>query len=547
MTRVMKYWFVFCSLGLSAFAAAPTIKWQLAYPAPNPDAKRLVPANTWYEIRAEASDADGNLAELKIYRDGAPFAFAGPGSAAGNGSVLNWGGYNYDSPGVHVFTAQAVDATGQYSPVIYWVTKVSASGSDRITFADLEVHFPVASNEAWFPNSGNPITNAANLADVAASLGGTSGKTLSFKDEAYFFDVSYNRRNKDQWSEPSNIDSTQRYNPGRPIVFQGVSNFTLKGSSVGQTVLRWASYDSFGSVFHQNDNQNNVIGFLEFQDASVNIWVQNLGFDTEYLQRKDTGNHLRIHNQGFYLNNCKFYRSTSFAVLIAPQQAATEPAHVHIDSSIFANTYSDGIHVMAGEDIWFVGNVFSNTGDDAIAFINHESSDQPSTRFTRNFHVIWNYIENSRGIGIGGSTLKGTASVNSEISYNTIITTGSSGIVLYNQTDIPGYSGPYSTPVEWIQVLENTIQYAGLHSNPVNNDPGRPRSAFELRNARNIIGYQPGQTSGWNRVKDSFRRLHATTNGYGNGTGNPVIGLSNDSNNNGGDLTDGTVTLVLQP
>jgi hypothetical protein len=93
-TRILMYSIVLFGLAVAASAAAPTIKWQLTYPAPDPNAKRLVKEYTWYEIRAEASDTDGNLAEIKIFRDGQAFAFAG----GGNGWTNNWGGFNNDAP-----------------------------------------------------------------------------------------------------------------------------------------------------------------------------------------------------------------------------------------------------------------------------------------------------------------------------------------------------------------------------------------------------------------------------------------------------------------
>lgn len=68
-----------------------------------------------YTVSAHGNDADGNLAQVNVWKNGQPFAFAG----GGNGTDGDSGNATSDAgPQTVTFTAQAVDADGATSPVI---------------------------------------------------------------------------------------------------------------------------------------------------------------------------------------------------------------------------------------------------------------------------------------------------------------------------------------------------------------------------------------------------------------------------------------------
>ena len=76
-----------------------------------------------YVISARGHDDDGNLAQVNVWKNGQPFAFAG----GGNGTDGDSGNATSDSgPQTVTFTAQAVDADGATSPVITHVVTIDA-------------------------------------------------------------------------------------------------------------------------------------------------------------------------------------------------------------------------------------------------------------------------------------------------------------------------------------------------------------------------------------------------------------------------------------
>lgn len=95
---------------------APTISW---ISAPN-DAGN----GAGYYVAARAHDADGNLVQVNVWKNGAPFAFAG----GGNGTDGDSGNWTSDGGPQNVtFTAQAVDAAGATSAVISHTVSIAGA------------------------------------------------------------------------------------------------------------------------------------------------------------------------------------------------------------------------------------------------------------------------------------------------------------------------------------------------------------------------------------------------------------------------------------
>lgn len=101
--------------GSAAVNAAPVITWNLA-PATAANGQS-------YTISAHGHDADGDLTQVNVWKNGQPFAFAG----GGNGTDGDSGNSTTDSGPQNVtFTAQAVDASGATSPIVTHTVSIGA-------------------------------------------------------------------------------------------------------------------------------------------------------------------------------------------------------------------------------------------------------------------------------------------------------------------------------------------------------------------------------------------------------------------------------------
>lgn len=126
--------YVASSLGTVSTGSAndpPVIAWDSAYGSLNPTS---VGAGQSYTVSATATDDNGNLAAVQIWRDGQPFAASG----GGDGWSASAAGGAADPPGAVTYTAQATDAAGAVSSLISLV--VSTVG--------LQAQPPVASLDA---------------------------------------------------------------------------------------------------------------------------------------------------------------------------------------------------------------------------------------------------------------------------------------------------------------------------------------------------------------------------------------------------------------
>ncbi len=110
-------WYHSATVAVTVVSAnrAPSIQWVTAPPS--------AAHQQSYTIAARGTDPDGNLAQVNIWKNGQPFAFAG----GGNGMVGDSGNLTNDSgPQTATFTAQAVDAGGLTSPVISHTVTIAA-------------------------------------------------------------------------------------------------------------------------------------------------------------------------------------------------------------------------------------------------------------------------------------------------------------------------------------------------------------------------------------------------------------------------------------
>lgn len=103
---------------VAAANQAPTIAWTTT--------PGTVANGQNYTVSAHGHDADGNLAQVNLWKNGSPFAFAG----GGNGTDGDSGNPTSDTgPATITFTAQAVDSSGATSATITQTVTVAAANN----------------------------------------------------------------------------------------------------------------------------------------------------------------------------------------------------------------------------------------------------------------------------------------------------------------------------------------------------------------------------------------------------------------------------------
>jgi len=123
-----------------------------------------------YTISAHGNDADGNLAQVNIWKDGQPFALAG----GGNGTDGDSSNPSTDAgPQTITFTAQAVDSTGATSAVIMQTVTVAAPPPAQYTLITTAVTGGSVSPGGTY-NAGTVVTVTATP-DGTHDFAGWSG------------------------------------------------------------------------------------------------------------------------------------------------------------------------------------------------------------------------------------------------------------------------------------------------------------------------------------------------------------------------------------
>jgi hypothetical protein len=392
---------VILSLGLGVLEAfaAPAIHWNSV---PN---RRQNGYGSWY-IGPQAVGTDCVVVKVDVASGptGSFSAFSWIGSGGGNATVYS--GANYaQSPattGVQIFRAVAEDSSGNATPPIYWIVKTFDSASTSLTnsrglsytvgFSDL----PVKGNGArLYPNLDRDDRNAELLADVILSLAnnGTVGKVIEFDPVTYLFSLY----------------------GGQTWPLMAVANLTLRSSSAGQATLKW---------YHSSNSPTaEAHSFLGIDPECVNITVDNLTFDTTYTARQIDGSHMKIFGSHVTIQNSHFHHAPGYALVTQADFVNGSPViphDVHFDANTITNNFADGIHVQAGTSIYIVGNVVSNTGDDAIAVINdnyYNSSQAAYQAMPSDIHILSNYVEYSGWRGIVLQSVKESVVDGNQINY----------------------------------------------------------------------------------------------------------------------------------
>lgn len=140
---------------------APTIAWT--------SSPGTVSSGASYTVSAHGHDADGNLTQVNVWKNGVGFAFAG----GGNGTDGDSGNATTDAgPATITFTAQAVDAGGASSSVISQTVTVNAppAVTASISVSPTSAGSPGSTTVAWSSaNASSVLVSGSGLNSTAAT------------------------------------------------------------------------------------------------------------------------------------------------------------------------------------------------------------------------------------------------------------------------------------------------------------------------------------------------------------------------------------------
>jgi uncharacterized repeat protein (TIGR02543 family) len=161
---------------IAAANTAPTIAWNTT--------PGSVASGQAYTISAHGHDADGNLAQVNVWKNGGAFAFAG----GGNGTDGDSGNTTSDTgPATITFTANSVDALGASSATISQTVTVSAPAavSASISASPTSTTAPGTTTISWTSANASSVTvTGPGLGSTAASgsqgVGGLAVGTHTF-------------------------------------------------------------------------------------------------------------------------------------------------------------------------------------------------------------------------------------------------------------------------------------------------------------------------------------------------------------------------------
>ena len=147
---------------IAAANSAPTVAWNTT--------PGSVASGQAYTISAHGHDADGNLAQVNVWKNGGAFAFAG----GGNGTDVDSGNTTSDSgPATITFTANAVDSLGASSATISQTVTVAAPAavSASISASPASTTAPGTTTVAWTTANASSVTVSGPGLNSAAASG----------------------------------------------------------------------------------------------------------------------------------------------------------------------------------------------------------------------------------------------------------------------------------------------------------------------------------------------------------------------------------------
>jgi len=143
--------------------AAPSISWNTT--------PGTVGSGASYTVSAHGHDADGNLTNVNVYKNGAPFAFVG----GGNGTDSDGGNATSDAgPTTITYTAEAIDAAGVHSATISQTVTVNAPPVNHAPTISWNSSPGTVASGASYTVSAHGHDQDGNLANVNVYRNGAS-------------------------------------------------------------------------------------------------------------------------------------------------------------------------------------------------------------------------------------------------------------------------------------------------------------------------------------------------------------------------------------
>ena len=141
---------------------APTIAWNTT--------PGTVASGQSYTISAHGHDADGNLTNVNVWKDGDPFAFAGGGGGTDNDS----GNSTTDTgPLTITYTAEAIDGAGVHSATISQTVTVSSptAVTASISASPTSAAAPGSTTITWSSANASAVSVTGNSVNSSAASG----------------------------------------------------------------------------------------------------------------------------------------------------------------------------------------------------------------------------------------------------------------------------------------------------------------------------------------------------------------------------------------
>lgn len=226
---------------------APTITWNTA--------PGTVASGQGYTISAHGHDADGNLTNVNVWRNGVPYAFAGGGNGADNDS----GNLSTDTgPLSIVYTAQATDAAGASSATISQTVTITAppSVTGSITASPTTATAPGSTTISWSTSNATSVSVSgtglnSTVASGSQTVSGLAAGTYTYTLTAQGVGGPITRTATVTVSAGANVSGSISVSPGT-MAWGGTA--TLTWATVNATSVRVSGYGITGSPYENTSS-----------------------------------------------------------------------------------------------------------------------------------------------------------------------------------------------------------------------------------------------------------------------------------------------------
>ena len=235
--------------------SAPTIAWN--------STPGTVASGQSYTISAHGHDPDGNLTNVNVWRNGAPYAFAG----GGNGTDHDSANPSIDSgPLTVVYTAQAMDAAGLSSATISQTVTVTAppAVSGSISASPTTTTAPGSTTLRWSTANATSVSVSGSGLNSTASSGSQTVSGLAAGSYTYTLTAQGPGGPVTQTATVTvtggaNVSGSITVSPGS-MAWGGTA--TVTWTTANATTVRVAGYGITGTPYENSANFTVNVGGL---------------------------------------------------------------------------------------------------------------------------------------------------------------------------------------------------------------------------------------------------------------------------------------------